>query len=223
MRLLIVEDDAALARGLLKVFRGDGLAVDHVSKGQDALDVVRLEPYSAIILDLGLPDSDGLAILKRMRMMQVTAPVLILTARDGTSDRVNGLDHGADDYLSKPFAIEELEARVRALIRRSSHGSPDPVLTLGSLKLDRATGAAYLGDEVLELTRRERSVLETLVVRVGTVVPKARLVADVFDYDGAVSPNALEVYIGRLRRKLEGSGLEILTVRGLGYLLRQAE
>jgi two-component system response regulator TctD len=222
MRLLIVEDDAALARGLLKVFRGDGLAVDHVSKGQEALEVVRLEPYSAIILDLGLPDSDGLAVLKRMRMMQVTAPVLILTARDGTSDRVNGLDHGADDYLSKPFAIEELEARVRALIRRS-HGSPDPVLALGSLKLDRATGAAYLGDEVLELTRRERSVLETLVVRVGTVVPKARLVADVFDYDDAVSPNALEVYVGRLRRKLEGSGLEILTVRGLGYLLRQTE
>lgn len=220
MRLLIVEDDAALARGLLKVFRGDGLAVDHVGKGQDALEVVRLEPYSAIILDLGLPDFDGLTVLKRMRTMQVTAPILILTARDGTSDRVNGLDHGADDYLSKPFAIEELEARVRALIRRSN-GSPDPVLMLGQLRLDRATGAAYLGDRVLELTRRERAVLETLVVRVGTVVPKARLVADVFDYDDAVSPNAVEVYIGRLRRKLEGSGLEILTVRGLGYLLRQ--
>src|SRR5579863_3759442 len=181
MRLLIVEDDAALARGLIKVFRGDGLAVDHVGNGQEALDVIGLEPYSAIILDLGLPDFDGLAVLKRMRMMQVTAPILILTARDGTSDRVNGLDHGADDYLSKPFAIEELEARVRALIRRSQ-GSPDPILTLGSLRLDRSTGAAYLGDHVLDLTRRERSVLETLGARAGTVVPKARLVADVFDY-----------------------------------------
>jgi DNA-binding response OmpR family regulator len=220
MRLLIVEDDAALARGLLKAFRGDGLAVDHVNNGQDALEVVRMEPYSAIILDLGLPDLDGLVVLKRMRSMHVTTPVLILTARDATNDRVNGLDHGADDYLSKPFAVEELEARVRALIRRAS-GSPDPVITLGLLRLDRATGAAYLGDEMLELTRRERSVLETLIGRVGTVVPKARLTADVFGYDDAVSPNALEVYVGRLRRKLEGSGLEILTVRGLGYVLRQ--
>jgi len=220
MRLLIVEDDAALARGLLKAFRGDGLAVDHVSNGQDALDVVKMEPYSAIILDLGLPDLDGLAVLKRMRTMQVTAPILILTARDGTNDRVNGLDNGADDYLSKPFAVEELEARVRALIRRGQ-GSHDPIVVLGSLRLDRATGAAYLGDDVLELTRRERSVLETLMSKVGTVVPKSRLSADVFDYDDAVSPNALEVYIGRLRRKLERSGLEIRTVRGLGYLLRQ--
>jgi len=220
MRLLIVEDDAALARGLLKAFRGDGLAVDHVSSGQDALDIVKMEPYSAIILDLGLPDLDGLTVLKRMRAMHVSAPILILTARDGTSDRVNGLDHGADDYLSKPFAVEELEARVRALMRRGQ-GSPDPILSLGLLKLDRATGAAYLGDDVLDLTRRERSVLETLVSRVGTVVPKPRLAADVFDYDDSVSPNALEVYIGRLRRKLEKSGLEILTVRGLGYLLRQ--
>jgi DNA-binding response OmpR family regulator len=221
MRLLIVEDDAALARGLLKALRGDGLAVDHVASGQEALEVVGMEPYSAIILDLGLPDIDGLTVLKRMRLMHVSTPILILTARDGTSDRVNGLDHGADDYLSKPFAIEELEARVRALIRRS-HGNPDPITTLGLLKLDRATGAAYLGDDILELTRRERSVLETLVSRVGTVVPKTRLAADVFDYDDAVSPNALEVYVGRLRRKLEKSGLEILTVRGLGYLLRQA-
>jgi two-component system response regulator TctD len=220
MRLLIVEDDAALARGLLKVFRGDGLAVDHVGNGQDALDVVQMEPYSAIILDLGLPDLDGLTVLKRMRSMHVSAPILILTARDAMSDRVNGLDNGADDYLSKPFAVEELEARVRALIRRAN-GNPEPILVLGLLKLDRASGAAYLGDEVLDLTRRERSVLETLIARIGTVVPKARLNADVFDYDDAVSPNALEVYIGRLRRKLEGSGLEILTVRGLGYLLRQ--
>jgi DNA-binding response OmpR family regulator len=220
MRLLIVEDDAALARGLLKAFRVDGLAVDHVSNGQDALDLVKMEPYSAIILDLGLPDLDGLTVLKRMRAMHVTTPILILTARDGTSDRVNGLNQGADDYLSKPFAVEELEARVRALIRRGQ-GSPDTFLTLGLLTLDRTTGAAYLGEDILELTRRERSVLETLLARVGTVVPKLRLASDVFDYDDAVSPNALEVYIGRLRRKLEKSGLEILTVRGLGYMLRQ--
>ena len=219
MRLLIVEDDAALARGMLKVFRNDGLAVDHVSCGQDALEVVRMEPYSAVVLDLGLPDMDGLTVLKRIRQAHLTVPVLILTARDGTMDRVTGLDQGADDYLSKPFAIEELEARVRALIRRGQ-GSPDPVVTLGTLKLDRSTGAAYMGGELLELTRRERSVLETLAVRVGNVVPKSRLAADVFGYDDAVAPNALEVYVARLRRKLENSGIEILTVRGLGYILR---
>jgi len=221
MRLLIVEDDAALARGILKVFRNEGLAVDHVSRGQDALEIVRLEPYSAMILDLGLPDMDGLTVLKQMRQAHITVPILILTARDATNDRVQGLDQGADDYLSKPFAIQELEARVRALIRRSQ-GKPEPVVVLGPLKLDRATGAVYVGDQLLDLTRRERAVLETLMVKVGSVVPKARLTADVFGYDDPVGPNALEVYIARLRRKLDQSGLEIVTVRGLGYLLRTA-
>jgi len=219
MRLLIVEDDAALARGILKVFRNEGLAVDHVSLGQDALEVVRREPYSAVILDLGLPDMDGLSVLKQMRQAHVIVPILILTARDATSDRVQGLDQGADDYLSKPFAIQELEARVRALIRRGQ-GNPEPVVTSGPLRLDRTTGAAYVAGQLLELTRRERAVLEALMVKVGSVVPKARLAADVFGYDDPVGPNALEVYIARLRRKLDHRGLEIVTVRGLGYLLR---
>ena len=221
MRLLIVEDDAALARGILKVFRDEGLAVDHVSTGQDALNVVRMEPYSAIILDLGLPDMDGLSVLRQIRQAHIPVPILILTARDGTMDRVHGLNEGADDYLSKPFAVEELEARVRALIRRGQ-GNPEPVLALGLFRLDRATGAAYIGDEVMDLTRRERAVLETLVAKNGSVVPKARLSADVFGYDDAVAPNALEVYIARLRRKLGNSGIEIVTIRGLGYLLRAA-
>ena len=221
MRLLIVEDDAALARGILKVFRDEGLAVDHVFTGQDALNVVRMEPYSAIILDLGLPDMDGLSVLRQIRQSHIPVPILILTARDGTMDRVHGLNEGADDYLSKPFAVEELEARVRALIRRGQ-GNPEPILTLGLFRLDRATGAAYIGDEVMDLTRRERAVLETLVAKNGSVVPKARLSADVFGYDDAVAPNALEVYIARLRRKLGNSGIEIVTIRGLGYLLRAA-
>jgi two-component system response regulator TctD len=220
MRLLIVEDDAALARGILKVFRNDGMAVDHVSLGQDALEIIGMEPYSAVILDLGLPDMDGLKVLRQIRNAQLNVPILILTARDATVDRVNGLDQGADDYLSKPFAIEELEARVRALIRRGQ-GNPDPTVTLGPLKLDRASGATFIAGKLLELTRRERAVLETLVARVGSVVSKSRLSADVFGYDDSVAPNALEVYIARLRRKLENSGLEIVTIRGLGYLLRQ--
>ena len=221
MRLLIVEDDAALARGIIKVFRDQGLAVDHVSRGQDALEIVKMEPYSAMILDLGLPDMDGLAVLKAIRQAHLTVPILILTARDATTDRVNGLDQGADDYLSKPFEVVELEARVRALIRRGQ-GNPEPVLILGSLRLDRTNRAAYLSDHLLDLTRRERAVLETLAVRVGNVVPKARLSADVFSYDDLVAPNALEVYVARLRRKLEHSDIEIVTVRGLGYLLRVA-
>jgi DNA-binding response OmpR family regulator len=221
MRLLIVEDDAALARGILKVFRDEGLAVDHVSSGQDALNVVRMESYSAMILDLGLPDMDGLSVLRQIRQAHIPVPILILTARDATMDRVHGLNEGADDYLSKPFAVEELEARVRALIRRGQ-GNPEPILTLGIFRLDRATGAAYIGEELLELTRRERAVLETLAAKNGSVVPKARLSADVFGYDDAVAPNALEVYIARLRRKLCNSGIEIVTIRGLGYLLRAA-
>lgn len=220
MRLLIVEDDAALARGILKVFRNDGLAVDHVSLGQDALEIVGMEPYGAVILDLGLPDMDGLKVLRQIRSAQLNVPILILTARDATVDRVNGLDQGADDYLPKPFAIEELEARVRALMRRGQ-GNPDPTVTLGQLKLDRSSGVTFIAGKLLELTRRERAVLETLVLRVGSVVPKSRLSADVFGYDDSVGPNALEVYIGRVRRKLENSGLEIITIRGLGYLLRQ--
>ena len=221
MRLLIVEDDAALARGILKVLRHEGLAVDHVCCGQDALDILEMEPYSAVILDLGLPDMDGMKVLRQIRSAHISVPILILTARDATTDRVHGLDQGADDYLSKPFAIEELEARVRALIRRSQ-GNPEPTLTIGALRLERATGAVYSFDHLLDLTRRERAVLETLVVRAGSVVPKSRLTADVFGYDDSVAPNALEVHIARLRRKLETSGLEIITVRGLGYLLRQA-
>ncbi len=222
MRLLIVEDDAALSRAIIKVFRSQGLAVDHVSSGRDALEIVKMEPYSAMILDLGLPDMDGLQVLKTIRQAHFNIPILILTARDATTDRVVGLDQGADDYLSKPFEVAELEARVRALIRRGQ-GNPEPTLHLGNLKLDRASGAAYVCDQLLELTKRERAVLETLAVRVGNVVSKARLNAEVFSYDDQVAPNALEVYIARLRRKLEKSDIEIVTVRGLGYLLRVAK
>lgn len=220
MRLLIVEDDAALARGIIKVLRDDGLAIDHVTTGEDALAVLKTEPYSAVILDLGLPDMDGLSVLRQARQANLTVPILILTARDGTLDRVHGLNKGADDYLAKPFAIQELEARVFALIRRGQ-GKPEPTLMLGTFRLDRATGAAYIGDQILELTPRERAVLETLVIKSGSVVPKTRLSTDVFGFD-AVAPNALEVHIARLRRKLENSGIEIVTVRGLGYLLRLA-
>lgn len=222
MRLLIVEDDAALARGLIKAFRDRGLAVDHVSSGREALQVAKAEPYSTIVLDLGLPDMDGLDVIRAARKLNIGIPIIVLTARDATSDRVIGLDRGADDYLPKPFALAELEARIRALIRRG-HGGTDPMVSLGALKLDRSSGAVYLGDKLLEVTRRERAVLETLIVRPGNVVSKSRLAGDVFGYDDPVTPNALEIHVGRLRKKLENSGIEIVTVRGLGYLLRALE
>jgi two-component system response regulator TctD len=206
---------------MIKVFRDQGLAVDHVSNGAKALAIIKLEPYGAMILDLGLPDMDGLQVLKTIRQAHFRVPILILTARDAITDRVVGLNQGADDYLSKPFEVAELEARVRALIRRGQ-GNPEPTLLLGDLRVDRASGAAYVCEQLLELTKRERAVLETLAVRAGHVVPKARLNAEVFSYDDQVAPNALEVYIARLRRKLEKSGIEIVTVRGLGYLLRVA-
>jgi DNA-binding response OmpR family regulator len=219
MRLLIVEDDAALARGISRALRDQALAVDHVARGEDAIRAAMDEPYCAIILDLGLPDMDGLQVLRAIRQKHNSTPIIILTARDRTSDRVNGLDQGADDYLSKPFAVAELEARVRALIRRGQ-GAPEPVLSLGQLRFDRVTGATFISDALLELTRRERAILETLLVRAGNVVPKARLASEVFGYNDPVAPNALEVHVGRLRRKLDGGGLEIATIRGLGYMLR---
>jgi DNA-binding response OmpR family regulator len=218
MRVLIVEDDAALARGLIEALRAAGLAVDHVTDGAEAVELVGEEPYSVVILDLGLPDIDGLKVLRMMRGRGVRTPVLILTARDSLNDRVCGLDQGADDYLAKPFEPAELAARVRALIRRGQ-GAPDPVLTVGGLRLDRNSGDAYLDGQPLDLRRRELAVLEGLMVRAGKLTPKERLVSEVFGHEEPVGTNALEVYIARLRRKLEAGGVQIRTVRGLGYIL----
>ncbi|WP_158915494.1 response regulator [Caulobacter sp. S45] len=218
MRVLIVEDDAALARGLIEALRAAGLAVDHVTDGAEAVELVGEEPYSVVILDLGLPDIDGLKVLRMMRGRGVRTPVLILTARDSLNDRVCGLDQGADDYLAKPFEPAELAARVRALIRRGQ-GAPDPVLTVGALRLDRNSGDAYLDGQPLDLRRRELAVLEGLMVRAGKLTPKERLVSEVFGHEEPVGTNALEVYIARLRRKLEAGGVQIRTVRGLGYIL----
>lgn len=218
MRVLLVEDDTLVASALIKALRAQSLAVDHVTHGQEALEVAQLEPYSAVVLDLGLPDMDGLDVLRRLRQNGSRAPVLVLTARDGTSDRVNGLDQGADDYLSKPFALCELEARIRALIRRGQ-GNLETVLVFGPLTLERSSGAVYLSGTLLDLPRRERSVLEGLMVRPEKVVARDRLSREVFGYDEPVAPNALDVYITRLRRKLEGSDVEIVTARGLGYML----
>ncbi|WP_159983723.1 MULTISPECIES: response regulator transcription factor [unclassified Novosphingobium] len=218
MRILIVEDDERLARGMEASMSASGFAVDVVDRGEDALDVLASENYNAVILDLGLPDIDGLEVLQSLRAGGNATPVLILTARDGVSDRIAGLDRGADDYLSKPFHPRELESRVRALIRRSQ-GTADPVLRVGELSLDRSTRVVELGRCTLDLRRREMAVLETLMGRPGKVVTKQCLNSEVFNFADAVAPNALEVYVGRLRRKLMPGGPTIRTIRGLGYML----
>jgi DNA-binding response OmpR family regulator len=218
VRILIVEDDAALARGLAGSLKLAGFAVDHEADGTDAAEIAVGEPYSLVILDLGLPGLSGFEVLRRIRARGSDVPVLILTARDAVADRVKGLDLGADDYLQKPFEPAELEARVRALVRRGL-GARNPEIACGALTLDRSTGAVHLGGKPVALRRRELAVLEGLMTRAGKVVPKEKLAGEVFGFDEPVAPNAIELYIGRLRKKLEPDGPQIRTIRGLGYMI----
>jgi two-component system, OmpR family, response regulator len=218
VRILIVEDDAALARSLVALLRGAGHAVDHVATGEDALMVSAGEPYALVVLDVGLPGQDGFAVLQALRRRGERVPVLMLTARDALDDRVRGLDLGADDYLRKPFAPVELEARIRALGRRRG-GDPTPELVVGALKLNRSSGEAQVAGRALDLRRREWAVLDALATRAGQIVPRETLLAEVFGFDEPVGPNALEVNITRLRGKLAPEGPAIRTIRGVGYIL----
>jgi DNA-binding response OmpR family regulator len=218
LRILVVEDDAALARGVIATFKKDGYAVDHVVEGEAALDIEASEPYNTIVLDVTLPGLSGFEVLKKIRARGSKTPILMLTARDTVQDRVTGLDLGADDYVLKPFDPIELSARVRALMRRGS-GDPAPTLTLGALSVDRSAGVAHLDGRPLDLRRREWAVLEGLATRAGKVVTRERLENEVFGYDDPVGPNALEVYVGRLRKKLEQTGPLIRTIRGVGYMI----
>jgi two-component system OmpR family response regulator len=214
----MIEDDASLARSIAALLRAGGHAVDHVATGEDALSVVGREPYALVILDVGLPDMDGFTVLAELRRRGERVPVLMLTARDALDDRVRGLDLGADDYLRKPFDPEELEARVRALGRRRG-GDPTPELTVGSLTINRSTGAADVAGRPLDLRRRELAVLESLATRAGQVVPRELLIGEVFGFDDPVGGNAIEVHVTRLRGKLAPDGPGIRTVRGVGYML----
>lgn len=217
-RILLVEDDPPLARGVAALLRGAGHSVDVAEDGETAMMVVHDEPYALVVLDIGLPDISGLEVLNAIRRSESKVPVLVLTARDAIEDRIAGLDLGADDYLLKPFDTGELEARVRALLRRAA-GEASPLLSIGRLTIDPARRIAAVDGRMLDLRRREWAVLERLAAQVGKVVQKERLSAEVFGYDEPVSPNAIEVYVARLRRKLEPDGPAIRTIRGLGYVI----
>ena len=220
MRILVAEDDATLADGVMRALRQSGFAVDWVKNGHEADSALDANQFDLLILDLGLPKKSGLEVLKHLRGRDSHLPVLILTALDGVSDRVRGLDAGADDYLAKPFELAELEARVRALTRRGMAGSPT-LLKHGALSYDPVGRVARLNGEPLELSAREVSLLEVFLARAGRLVSKDQLVSHLCEWGDEVSANAIEVYVHRLRKKLEPGGVRIVTVRGLGYSLER--
>lgn len=217
MRILLVEDDSALRDTLSQALRLTGYGVDSVSDGQAADNVLLLNPYDLVVLDLGLPHLDGIEVLRRLRNRQNHTPVLVLSARDDISERVQGLKTGADDYLTKPFALPELEARIEALLRRACGGKMR--LIHGPLEFDLDGRAVLVNGKPIDFSVREMAVLEALMQRSGQVVVKTRLAQRISDWENEVGVNTIEVYIHRLRKKLEPWGVHIRTIHGLGYLL----
>jgi two-component system response regulator TctD len=220
MRLLMVEDNLKLASWLAKLLRGEHYVVDCVRSGEDAQHALETQPYSLAIVDLGLPAMGGLELIRRVRDKGLLIPILILTANDALESRIAGLNGGADDYLAKPFEVSELEARLRALLRRTGT-TKRAEITFGPLAFDQNTRLFTLGFQSLHLSPREHALLETLLRKAGTTVSKAALLDSIYGLEDDVSLSAVEVYIHRLRKKLEGSAVTIATLRGLGYLLRQ--
>ncbi|SDK20173.1 two component transcriptional regulator, winged helix family [Methylophilus rhizosphaerae] len=218
MRLLIVEDDLVIANGLVRVLTQAEYAVDHVADGKQALRAIQDDVYDLVILDLGLPAMDGVQVLSHLRQQANPVAVLILTAREDMETRVQALDLGADDFLTKPFHLEELEARVRALIRRSKLGNNLP-LQCGNLRLDVPNKLASINELAITLSARELHLLETLMLRMGKIIAKEQIMESLCNWDESLGDNAIEVYIHRLRKKIEPSGARIRTVRGLGYML----
>ncbi len=222
MKILLVEDDAALGHAMSTSLNRAGYTVNWAHDGYEADVALHDNVYEAVILDLGLPKIDGFEVLKRMRGRKVMAPVIILTARDDLDDRVKGLDLGADDYLTKPFKLPELEARLRAQIRRNN-ATLASTIEYGPLVLNITDKMLTVNGDQMLLSPREFSVLEMLLSRVGRVVSKEAIVETLCKWDEGVGNNAIEVYIHRIRKKLEPIGINVLTIRGLGYLLQKAQ
>ena len=218
MRILLVEDDAILADGVAHALRAMGHAVDVMASGSEADHALSVEQYELAILDIELPSFDGFEVLRRLRRRKNMMPVLILTARDSVHDRIRGLDMGADDYLTKPFEMGELEARIRALARRV-RGSAENYIEIVRVRIDVKGRRVLMDGNTLDLSARELAVLEILAARAGRVVSKDALMRSVYEWDEEVGPNAIEISVHRLRRKLQDVGVGIKTIRGLGYLL----
>ncbi|QRM19868.1 response regulator [Dechloromonas sp. TW-R-39-2] len=222
MRILLVEDDPLLADGFARSLRKSGYLVEVAGDGKTADRWLETETFDLAILDLGLPELDGTTVLQRLRLRKQRTPVLILSARMALEERVRLLDLGADDYMVKPVALVELEARVRALIRRGQ-GAPEPLITLGRLQLDTVGKRAWLEGNALELAAREWAALEFLASRVNRIVNKEQITQALYSWEEEITPNAIEKFISRLRTKLEPAGVNIRTVRGLGYFLEKPE
>jgi two-component system OmpR family response regulator len=220
MRILITEDDASLAEALQFSLTQSGYAVDWVNNGTAADEALKADVYGLLILDLGLPKLDGIEVLQRLRRRNTALPVLILSGREQPEEKVAGLDLGADDYLVKPFSLNELKARVRALMRRRQGGYP-PIINYGKLSFDTVERRASIDGTPLQLSRHEIGVLEVLLSRFGRIVSKDQFVNKLYNYDKSVSHNAIEVYVHRIRRKIEGSGIAVRTLHGQGYLMEE--
>jgi len=211
LRILVVEDDPLLAESLVRALQQQGYGVGHARRGQDADTALRTHRFDLLLLDIGLPDVDGFEVLRRLRARADTTPVLVVTAREAVDERVHGLDLGADDYLTKPFSLSELEARVRALLRRAKPALAARIV-VGALTVDSAARRAKIDGQPVELTAREWTLLELFLSRPGHALSKL-----------AIALNTVEVYVSRLRAKLEPAGIVIRTVRGFGYLWEQPD
>lgn len=220
MRILLVEDDTLLADAVARALTQSAHAVELARTGEEADAALSTGEYDLAILDIELPGLDGFEVLKRLRARRSVVPVLIVTVRDGLEERIAGLDLGADDYLTKPFHLSELEARVRALIRRA-HAGASSELVHGRLRLNMAARRLYCDDQPTELSGRELAVLELLLLRAGRVVTKQRIIEHLYGWEDVSTSNTVEVFIYRLRKKIEASGVDIRTVRGMGYLIEK--
>jgi len=221
MRILVAEDDSLLARGLTDLLMRAGHAVDRVETGVLADKALRGASYDLLVLDVGLPDIDGFEVLRRLRARRAATNILVLTARDAVEDRVHGLDLGADDYLTKPFSVTEFEARVRALLRRTT--LPAGAVHVGGLTVDLEAKRIKVNGASSELTMREWALLELFMTRPERVLSKEQIAQHLAEYDTQLTANAIEVYVSRLRAKIESAGVRIRTVRGFGYLWEAAD
>lgn len=222
MKILLIEDDAVLADGLMHTLSANGYSVTCATTGGYAEQLLLSQGFDLIVLDLGLPDVDGLQLLRRFRLRKIPLPILILTARDGINDRIEGIEQGADDYMTKPFELREFEARVRALIRRCYGGFRNDIV-IGRLALDTQNHQVLADGQSMQLSAREYGVLEILLIQAGKVVSKDRIAQRLSADGGALADNAIEVYVHRVRKRIEPYDAVIRTVRGLGYLLETAD